>query len=100
MRLLPVLLVFDPAVISPNHRDVAVLVFVQSWNDYLLPLVILNRDTLYPWPLGIIVYQGDYSTDRNLILAFITLTILPAIIMFFAVQKRIVAGLMAGSVKG
>src|SRR3712207_2151618 len=84
----------------PILATVAVIVFVHSWNSYLLPLVVLNRDTLYPWPLGIMVYQGEYSTDWNLILAFITLTILPAIIMFFAAQKHIVAGLMAGSVKG
>ena len=84
----------------PILATVAVIVFVHSWNNYLLPLVVLNRDALYPWPLGIMVYQGEYSTDWNLVLAFITLTILPAIIMFFAAQKHIVAGLMAGSVKG
>ena len=84
----------------PILGTVAVIVFVHSWNSYLLPLVVLNRDELYPWPLGIMVYQGEYSTDWHLILAFITLTILPAIIMFFAAQKHIVAGLTAGSVKG
>jgi raffinose/stachyose/melibiose transport system permease protein len=84
----------------PILATVAVIVFVHSWNSYLLPLVILNRDELYPWPLGIMVYQGEYSTDWNLVLAFITLTILPAVIMFFAAQKHIVAGLTAGSVKG
>jgi raffinose/stachyose/melibiose transport system permease protein len=79
---------------------VSVIVFVHSWNNYLLPLVVLNRDALYPWPLGIMVYQGEFSTDWNLVLAFITLTILPAIIMFFAAQKHIVAGLMAGAANG
>jgi raffinose/stachyose/melibiose transport system permease protein len=85
---------------GPILATVAIIVFVHSWNNYLLPLIVLNRDALYPWPLGIMVYQGEYSTDWNLVLAFITLTILPAIIMFFAAQKYIVAGLMAGSVKG
>lgn len=84
----------------PILATVAVIVFVHSWNSYLLPLIVLNRDDLYPWPLGIMVYQGEYSTDWHLILAFITLTILPAIIMFFAAQKHIIAGLTAGSVKG
>jgi raffinose/stachyose/melibiose transport system permease protein len=84
----------------PILATVAVIVFVHSWNSYLLPLIVLNRDSLYPWPLGIMVYQGEYSTDWNLVLAFITLTILPAIVMFFAAQKYIVAGLMTGSVKG
>jgi raffinose/stachyose/melibiose transport system permease protein len=84
----------------PILSTVAVIVFVHSWNSYLLPLVVLNREELYPWPLGIMVYQGEYSTDWHLVLAFITLTILPAVIMFFAAQKHIVAGLTAGSVKG
>jgi raffinose/stachyose/melibiose transport system permease protein len=84
----------------PILATVAVIVFVHSWNSYLLPLVVLNREELYPWPLGIMVYQGEYSTDWHLVLASITLTILPAVIMFFAAQKHIVAGLTAGSVKG
>jgi raffinose/stachyose/melibiose transport system permease protein len=84
----------------PILSTVAVIVFVHSWNSYLLPLVVLNREELYPWHLGIMVYQGEYSTDWHLVLAFITLTILPAVIMFFAAQKHIVAGLTAGSVKG
>ena len=84
----------------PILATVAVITFVHSWNGYLLPLVVLNRDTLYPWPLGIMAYQGEFSTDWHLVLAFITLTILPVIIMFFAAQRHIVAGLTAGSVKG
>jgi raffinose/stachyose/melibiose transport system permease protein len=84
----------------PILATVAVIVFVHSWNAYLLPLVVFNRDTLYTWPLGIMAYQGEYSTDWHLVLAFITLTILPAMVMFFAAQKHIVAGLTSGSVKG
>ena len=84
----------------PILATVATITFVHSWNAYLIPLVMLNSDALYPWPLGIMVYQGEYSTDWNLILAFVTLTILPAIAMFLTVQKHIVAGLTAGAVKG
>lgn len=84
----------------PILATTAVIVFVHSWNAYLVPLIMLNRDGLYPWPLGIMVYQGEYSTDWNLVLAFITLTVLPAIVMFFAAQKHIVAGLTAGATKG
>ena len=84
----------------PILATVAVIVFVQSWNAYLLPLVVFNRESLYTWPLGIMAYQGEYSTDWNLVLAFIALTILPAVVIFFSAQKHIVAGLTAGSVKG
>jgi len=84
----------------PILATVAVITFVHSWNAYLLPLVVLNRETLYPWPLGIMAFQGEFSTDWHLVLAFITLTIAPVIAMFFAAQRHIVAGLTMGSVKG
>ena len=84
----------------PILATVGIIAFVASWNSYLLPLILLNTEGKYPWPLGIMVYQGEYSKDWQLILAFITLTILPTIIVFFAAQKHIVAGLTAGAVKG
>ncbi|MGX4802531.1 carbohydrate ABC transporter permease [Bradyrhizobium guangdongense] len=84
----------------PILATVGTITFVNSWNAYLLPLVMLNTDALYPWPLGIMVYQGEYSSEWHLILAFITLTILPTIILFLLAQKHIVAGLTAGAVKG
>jgi raffinose/stachyose/melibiose transport system permease protein len=84
----------------PILATVAVITFVHSWNGYLLPLVVLNREALYPWPLGIMAFQGEYSTDWHLVLAFITLTIAPVVVMFFAAQRHIVAGLTSGSVKG
>ncbi len=84
----------------PILATVAVISFAHSWNAYLLPLVVLNRDAMYPWPLGIMAFQGEYSTDWHLVLAFITLTILPMVLMFLAAQRHIVAGLTAGAVKG
>src|SRR3954453_331739 len=84
----------------PILAPVGTIAFVNSWNAYLLPLVMLNSDSLYPWPLGIMVYQGEYSSEWHLILAFITLTILPTIIVFIIAQKHIIAGLTAGAVKG
>jgi raffinose/stachyose/melibiose transport system permease protein len=84
----------------PILATVGTITFVNSWNAYLLPLVMLNSDELYPWPLGIMVYQGEYSSEWSLILAFVTLTILPTIILFILAQKHIVAGLTAGAVKG
>jgi raffinose/stachyose/melibiose transport system permease protein len=84
----------------PILATVAIFTFVHSWNNYLLPLILLDSDSKYPWPLGIMVYQGEFSTDWQLVLAFVTLTILPAVIVFFAAQKHIVSGLTAGAVKG
>ncbi len=84
----------------PILSTVGIIIFVASWNNFLLPLIILNSEPKYPWPLGLMVFQGQYSTAWQLVLAFITLTILPAILMFILAQRHIVAGLTAGAVKG
>ena len=84
---------------GPILSTVAVISFVGSWNGYLLPLIMLNSEWRYPWTLGLMVYQGEYNTSWQLVLAFITLTILPAILMFLMAQRWVVAGLTAGAVK-
>ena len=78
---------------GPILSTVAVISFVGSWNGYLLPLVVLDSESRYPWTLGLMAYQGQYMTSWQLVLAFITLTILPAILMFLMAQRYIVAGL-------
>lgn len=83
----------------PIVATVGIISFVGSWNSYILPLIMLNSESKYPWPLGIMVYKGEFSTDWQLILAFVTLTILPTVIAFFIAQKHVVAGLTAGAVK-
>ncbi len=85
---------------GPILSTVAVISFIGSWNNYLLPLVVLNSESRYPWTLGLMAFQGQYSTAWQLVLVFITLTILPAILMFLMAQRYIVAGLTAGAVKG
>jgi raffinose/stachyose/melibiose transport system permease protein len=84
---------------GPVLSTVAIISFVGSWNGYLLPLVVLNSESRYPWTLGLMAYQGQYTTSWQLVLAFITLTILPAILIFLLAQRYIVAGLTAGAVK-
>jgi raffinose/stachyose/melibiose transport system permease protein len=84
----------------PILSTVAVFVFVSSWNNFLLPLVVLNNQEAYPWTLGVMQYKGAYAAIWPRILAFVTLTLVPAIIFFIAAQKYIVAGLTGGAVKG
>ena len=84
---------------GPILSTVGVIAFVQSWNGYLLPLIVFNSEQRYPWTLGLMAFQGQYNTSWQLVLAFITLTILPAILIFLFAQRWIVAGLTAGAVK-
>lgn len=85
---------------TPIIATVGIFVIVHSWNNFLLPLLILNDESMFTWPLGMMRYQGEFATEWNKILAFITLTIAPAIVFFLAAQKYIVAGLTGGAVKG
>lgn len=85
---------------TPILATVGVFAFVQSWNNFLLPLVVIDSHNLYTWPLGMMQFRGQYLVEWNRTLAFVTLTVLPAIGFFFAAQKYIVAGLTGGAVKG
>ena len=84
----------------PILATVGVITFVHAWNSYILPLILLNSDARYPWPLGVMVFQGEYGTEWHMVLAFVTLTITPAVVLFLFAQRFIVAGLTAGAVKG
>ena len=82
----------------PALVTVGVLAFVTSWNAYLLPLLLL-RDDMRTLPLGVADYSSEHSSDTAGVLAFTTLSMIPALILFLAMQRRIVSGLQ-GAVKG
>jgi raffinose/stachyose/melibiose transport system permease protein len=84
----------------PIIATVGVFNFVGSWNSFLLPLIALNTDANYTWPLGIMQFQGEHGSDWPKILAYLTLTILPAVAFFLAAQRFIISGLTGGAVKG
>ncbi len=85
---------------TPILATVGVFVFVQSWNNFLLPLIVLNSRDVFTWPLGMMQFRGEFLVEWNRTLAFISLTLVPAIVFFLAAQRYIVAGLTGGAVKG
>jgi raffinose/stachyose/melibiose transport system permease protein len=82
----------------PGLVTVGVLAFVASWNAYLLPLLLLQGE-MRTLPLGVADYSTEHSADTAGVLAFTTLAMIPALILFLAMQRRIVSGLQ-GAVKG
>ncbi|MDD5368392.1 MAG: carbohydrate ABC transporter permease [Anaerolineaceae bacterium] len=84
----------------PALSAVAVLTMIVSWNDLLVPLVLIDRDPLWTLPLGTMQFQGQYGTDLSLVAAFVTLSALPAVIFYLFAERQIVAGLTAGAIKG
>lgn len=85
---------------TPILATVGVFSFVASWNNFLVPLIMLNSVDAYTLPLGMMQYRGEYIVEWNKILGFLTLSLAPAVVFFLAAQKYIVAGLTGGAVKG
>jgi len=84
----------------PALAAVAALTMIVSWNDLLVPLVILNSDNLWTLPLGTMQFQGQYGQDLALISAFVALSSIPTIIFYIFAERQIVSGLTAGAIKG
>lgn len=85
---------------KPALAAVAALTMIMSWNDLLVPLVVINSDKLWPLPLGVMQFQGQYGQDLALVSAFVLLSALPTIIFYLFAERQIVSGLTAGAVKG
>lgn len=84
----------------PALGAVAALTMIVSWNDLLVPLIVLNSDKLWTLPLGTMQFQGQYGQDLSLVSAFVFLSALPTIIFYFIAERQIISGLTAGAVKG
>jgi raffinose/stachyose/melibiose transport system permease protein len=84
----------------PALVTVAVLAIVSSWNQFLLPLVLLSDASQWTLPLGVTNFSTQYTTDTARILAYTTLALIPALVFYIVAERQLVGGLTAGSVKG
>ncbi|RKE17253.1 carbohydrate ABC transporter permease [Streptomyces sp. TLI_171] len=83
----------------PGVVTVGILGFIGSWNNYVLPLYVLNSQANFTLPLGVQAFSSQYSVDTAKVLAFTSLAMLPAMAFFAIFEKKIVGGL-TGAVKG
>ena len=84
----------------PGLMTVALLEFLWSWNDLLLPLVFLVTDELRTLPVGMLFFQGRFTIDYGLMAAGVLILSLPVTILFLAFQRDFVKGLASGALKG
>ena len=73
---------------------------VSSWNAYFLPLLVLNEPSTYTLPLGTAQFQAQFGTNWALTLAYVSLSMVPAVIFYLVAQRQMVAGLTSGALKG
>jgi raffinose/stachyose/melibiose transport system permease protein len=85
---------------KPALAAVGALTMIMSWNDLLVPLVVLNSNNLWTLPLGTMQFQGQYGQDLALVSAFVALSAIPTIVFYMFAERQIVSGLTAGAIKG
>jgi raffinose/stachyose/melibiose transport system permease protein len=84
----------------PVLATVSVLAIVASWNAFLLPLVVLSDPNLWTLPLGVTNFSTQYSSDTASVLAFTSLSMVPALVFYVIAERQMVSGLGSGAIKG
>lgn len=87
-------------VVQPAVLTMVVLLFVWTWNDFLLALVLVASEELRTLPLGLAFFQGRYSMNVTLVAAGAVMVALPTIVIYALFQRQFVRGVTAGAVKG
>ena len=86
-------------LVRPAIATVAILNGVFVWNDFLLPLVIETKSSLYTLPVAIVSFFGTYSTSYGLVFASVILASAPMILVYVLLNRLFVEGITAGAVK-
>lgn len=84
----------------PIIATVGILSFFGHWNDFLRPLIYLSSPDIRTLTLGLLAFQGEYSTEWNLLMAASALMILPIMVIFLAGQRYIVRGIVMSGLAG
>jgi raffinose/stachyose/melibiose transport system permease protein len=91
-------------VVLPLSRapiiTVAILNSVWIWNDFFVPLVLANQDSIQTVPLAVLNFYGVDSTNYGLIFAGVVMSALPVVLVYVLMTRRFISGIMAGGVKG
>ena len=87
-------------VAKPGLSVTALFCFMTSWDEYMYSMIFISTTLKKTIQVGMKDFIGQYSTDWGLLMAAVVLSLIPVLIFFAAVQKNLISGLSAGSVKG
>ncbi|HTE42260.1 MAG TPA: ABC transporter permease subunit, partial [Steroidobacteraceae bacterium] len=92
------------SIVAPLLRPVlvtlAILTFMTTWNDFMWPLIVISDQDLQTLPVALAGLTREYVQDNELMMAGSVVTVLPVLVLFLALQRHYIEGIMAGSVKG
>lgn len=87
-------------LLRPVLASLAVFTFLASWNDFMWPLIVLTDDELQTLPVALASLSREHVQDNEMMMAGSVMTVLPVLLLFLALQKYYIQGLLLGSVKG
>jgi multiple sugar transport system permease protein len=85
---------------KPALGTAAVFGFIMIWDQYLLPLLVTNRETLYTLPVALASVRADETMKPAVFIAISVIAMLPSIVVYLGLQRAFNRGLLAGAVKG
>jgi multiple sugar transport system permease protein len=84
-------------LVKPTIATLAIFTFMQSWNNYLWPLIVTSSSKMATLPLGLAMLQGQYATNWNLVMAGVIISVVPILAVYIFAQKYFIQGMtMAG----
>ena len=87
-------------LLTPIVVTLALFMFLGSWNDFLWPLIVLADQHLYTLPVAVAGISREHAADGELMMAAAVVTTMPVLLLFLALQRYYLTGLLGGSVKG
>lgn len=87
-------------LLRPVLATLAIITFMNTWNDFLWPLIVLTDDSKQTLPVALARLVGEHALDTELMMAGAVLTVLPVLLVFLALQRSYIEGILMGSVKG
>ncbi|MDR2304691.1 MAG: carbohydrate ABC transporter permease [Treponema sp.] len=87
-------------LLKPVTATTTVMVVINVWNDFMLPLYFLDSSKKWTMPLTVYNFFGQYFSDWNYVFADLVLTALPIALLYLYFQKYVIAGITSGAIKG
>ena len=86
-------------LLLPAVSTLSLFFFIWTWNEFLLPLILVNDDNLRTLPIGMLFFQGKYTVNTPVLTAGAVIVIAPIVVVYLIFQRKFIEGLTAGASK-
>jgi raffinose/stachyose/melibiose transport system permease protein len=86
-------------LLAPAVSTLALFLFIWTWNEFLLPLILVNDDALRTLPIGALFFQGKYTINTPVLTAGAVIVIAPIVLVYLVFQRKFIEGLTSGATK-